>query len=145
MKIYVDMCALKRPFDNQSQGRIWLESRAVTLILRAFVAGDFTLCNSSALEFENLQNPNPRRRARAAALLASFGRPAAATGAIFQRAEEVRALGFRDMDALHLSFAEDQAADYFVTTDDDVLRRSRTAALKVKVVDPVTLMRMLNL
>jgi hypothetical protein len=145
MKVYVDLCALKRPFDNQSQGRIWLESRAVTRILHAFVAGAFTLCNSTALEFENLQNPNPRRRTRAAALLASFGRPVPATGAVFQRAAEVRALGFRDMDALHLSFAESEAADYFVTTDDDVLKRSRAAALNVKVVDPVTLMRMLNL
>lgn len=145
MKVYLDMCALKRPFDNQSQGRIWLESRAVTRVLRAFAAGAFTVCNSSALEFENSQNPNPRRRARAAALLASFGRPAPANAAIFRRAAEVRALGFQDMDALHLSFAESAAADYFVTTDDDVLKRSRTAALKVEVVDPVTLMRMLNL
>jgi hypothetical protein len=145
MKLYVDMCALKRPFDDQSQGRIWLESRAVTRILRAFTAGTFTACNSAALEFENLQNPNPRRRARAVALLASFGRPAPASAGIFQRAAEVRALGFRDMDALHLSFAESAAADYFVTTDDDVLKRNRTAALKVKIVDPVTLMRTLNL
>ena len=52
MKVYLDMCALKRPFDNQSQGRIWLESRAVTRVLRAFAAGAFTVCNSSALEFE---------------------------------------------------------------------------------------------
>ncbi len=49
------------------------------------------------------------------------------------------------MDALHLSFAESETADYFVTIDDDVLKRSHAAALKVKVVDPVTLMRMLNL
>jgi hypothetical protein len=145
MKLYLDMCALKRPFDDQSQGRIWLESQAVTRILFAFGAGTLTVCNSVALEFENLQNPNPRRRTRAAALLASFGRPAAATSAIFQRAVAIRAQGFKDLDALHIAFAESLAADYYVTTDDAVLKRSRGATLKVKAIDPVVVTRMLNL
>jgi hypothetical protein len=33
MKIYLDTCCLNRPFDDQRQARIRLESEAVTLIL----------------------------------------------------------------------------------------------------------------
>jgi hypothetical protein len=33
MKIYLDTCCLNRPFDDQNQPRIRLESEAVTLIL----------------------------------------------------------------------------------------------------------------
>lgn len=103
------------------------------------------MCNSEALEYENLQNPNPRRRTRTAALLTAFGAPTAASAAVFQRAGEIRAEGFRDLDALHIAFAEALTADYLVTTDDALLRRSRDVSLAIEVVDPVSLMRTLNL
>ena len=43
MKIYLDMCALKRPFDDQRQGRIMIETAAVTRILEAATEGTLTL------------------------------------------------------------------------------------------------------
>lgn len=39
MKVYLDMCALKRPFDDQTQGRILIETMAVTRMLDAATAG----------------------------------------------------------------------------------------------------------
>ncbi len=53
--------------------------------------------------------------------------------------------GFRDMDALHLAFAEDLKADYFVTVDDEVLAQSRRASLSVKVIDVIELVKELKL
>jgi hypothetical protein len=35
MRIYLDMCCLKRPFDDQSQPRIRLETEAVLALLAA--------------------------------------------------------------------------------------------------------------
>jgi len=40
-KIYVDVCALCRPYDDQSYTRIHLETTAVQLILRAIEKGDY--------------------------------------------------------------------------------------------------------
>ncbi|MDF2439948.1 MAG: hypothetical protein JWN98_932 [Abditibacteriota bacterium] len=40
MKIYLDVCCLKRPFDDQGQDRIHLESEAVLLILAHVEAGE---------------------------------------------------------------------------------------------------------
>jgi predicted nucleic acid-binding protein len=145
MKIYLDMCAWKRPFDDQTQGRILIETTAVTRILDAATAGILMLCNSAALVAENRRNPNAQRRKRVNALLAQIGSPSPATPAIFARAEQLARQGFRDMDALHLAFAEDLKADYFVTVDDELLARSAKTKLGVKVADVIDLIQELHL
>jgi hypothetical protein len=56
MRIYLDMCCLKRPFDDQSQPGIRLETEAVLALLAAESATvDFI--RSPALRLENRQNP----------------------------------------------------------------------------------------
>lgn len=145
MKVYLDMCALKRPFDDQTQGRILIETTAVTRILDATTGGVLTLCNSAALVAENRRNPKRQRRERVSALLASVGSPAPARPGIFMRAEDLARQGFRDMDALHLAFAEYLEADYFVTVDDEVLARSAKTKLGVKVTDVIDLLEELHL
>jgi hypothetical protein len=89
MKVYLDMCAWKRPFDDQTQGRILIETTAVTRILDAATAGLLTLCNSAALVAENRRNPNRQRRKRVGTLLIHIGPPIPATPAIFTRAEQL--------------------------------------------------------
>ena len=145
MKIYLDLCALKRPFDDQSQGRINMETQAVIRILGAFFAGVVEVCNSAALVFENERNPNPQRRERTAILLSSFRQPSVATDGIFARAEAVRALGFHDLDALHIAFAESDGADYFITADDEILKSRVLRRLGVKILGPIELVATLNL
>ena len=145
MKVYLDLCALKRPFDDQSQGRINMETQAVMRILGAFFAGVVEICNSAALVLENEWNPNPQRRERTAILLSSFRPPSVATDAIFARAEAVRALGFQDLDALHVAFAESDAADYFITADDEILKSRVLRRLGVKILGPIELVSTLNL
>ena len=145
MKVYLDMCALKRPFDDQTRGRIVIETLAVTRILDAVSAGRLTLCNSAALEFENQQNPNAQRRGRVATLLKWIGRPEPATARVFARSVEIARLGFSDMDALHLAFAEHLKTDYFVTVDDEILARSQKVHLPVKLLDVVDVIKELGL
>jgi hypothetical protein len=41
--VYLDVCALSRPFDDQSQMRIRLETDAVQLILSHIRSGSLTL------------------------------------------------------------------------------------------------------
>jgi predicted nucleic acid-binding protein len=139
------MCALKRPFDDQTQSRILIETAAVNRVLDATTNGLLTLCNSAASVAENRRNPNKQRRERVDALLAWVGMPASATKQVFAQAEELTEQAFRDMDALHLAFAEESKADYFVTVDDDVLAQSRRTSLNVKVVDVIELVKELKL
>jgi hypothetical protein len=56
MRIYLDMCCLKRPFDDQSQPRIRLETEAALALLAAESA-TVDYIRSAALRLENRQNP----------------------------------------------------------------------------------------
>jgi predicted nucleic acid-binding protein len=145
VKVYLDMCALKRPFDDQTQGRILIETLAVTRILDAGAAGALVLCNSAALEFENRQNPDAQRRERVATLLRWIGRQEPATARLLARAAEIVRRGFPDVDALHVAFAEHLKADYFVTVDDEILARSQQIQSPVKFLDAVEAVKELGL
>jgi len=63
MVFYLDMCCIKRPFDDQSQPRIRLESEAVLGLLAA-ESDSLRFVRSAALWLENEQNPLPTRAAR---------------------------------------------------------------------------------
>jgi hypothetical protein len=62
MKIYLDMCSLQRPLDDQSQLRIHLEAEAVLGALAFCESGQAELLGSVADLFENERNPHPFRR-----------------------------------------------------------------------------------
>jgi hypothetical protein len=63
MRVYLDMCCLKRPFDDQSQPRVRLEAEAVLSLLAAESA-TLEFLRSAALLLENKQNPILVRAAR---------------------------------------------------------------------------------
>jgi hypothetical protein len=56
VKVYLDVCCLKRPFDDQTQPRIRMETEAV-LSLLAEGSSRFSFVRSVAHDLENDQNP----------------------------------------------------------------------------------------
>ena len=62
MKLYLDTSALKRPFDDQSQPRIALETEAIVTVLAMIQGREADLLTSSVLEYENSRNPQTERR-----------------------------------------------------------------------------------
>jgi len=61
MKIYLDNCCFNRPFDDQSQLRIRLESEAKLKIQEDIRAGIHELVWSYILDYENSRNPFQER------------------------------------------------------------------------------------
>jgi hypothetical protein len=139
MKLYLDMCVWKRPFDDQSNDRIWIESQAIMRIFDLTHVGDMQIFISMALVLENERNPKAWRKHRVATLMTSFGRPMPLTEAVLVRALDIRGLGFMDMDALHLAFAENLKLDYFVTCDDAIL--GKQDSVKIAIINPVDLLK----
>ena len=86
MRIYLDLCCLKRPFDDQRQARVQIETLALDAILQFCRDGSATLVSSRALEFENGRNFHERRRDFAARLLALAGDAVGHTPAVAGRA-----------------------------------------------------------
>src|SRR6266567_1672501 len=121
-RIYLDVCCLNRPFDDQRQDRIRLEAEAVLLILGRCEAGVWQWLSSAVVEEEVNNTPSPERRSRVRNMLSGAPSTIALTAIAVTRAQELKAMGFRTYDALHLACAEQATVDVFLTTDDRVLR-----------------------
>lgn len=86
--VYLDVCALHRPLDDQSQMRIRLEADAVLLILSHVRARSRAMAVTSAHEVEIAANPDPSRRNHLQLLLQELGTPVSPDmAAARQRAE----------------------------------------------------------
>ena len=59
MKIYLDTSVYNRPYDDQSQAKIYLETQATIIIFTLIENHQLESVNSSVLEYENQQNPFP--------------------------------------------------------------------------------------
>jgi hypothetical protein len=136
--VYLDVCCFKRPFDDAAVERVRREAESVAAILDAARAGAFALVRSPAHDFENERNPREDRRLATRLWLDAATASVTATAASAARARELAALGFGPLDALHLAFAEQSAARWFVTTDDRLLKRAATERerLHVEVLRP---------
>ncbi|MHC1782406.1 MAG: PIN domain-containing protein [Anaerolineaceae bacterium] len=139
MRIYLDACCINRPFDDQSQSRIRLESEAVIFILERLKNSDWVWVSSEVLFTEIEETPDEERRARALLLAAEAQENIELTMEDLLRAKRLEQLGFNGMDALHIACAERSACEIFLTTDDRLLQ---TAAknkneLTTRVMNPL--------
>jgi len=62
MLVYLDICCFNRPFDDQSQLRVRLESEAKLSIQEQIRAGAIELAWSYMIDFEHSANPYEERR-----------------------------------------------------------------------------------
>ena len=141
MRIYLDMCSLKRPFDDQSNARIALETTAVLSILKSVAEGRGEAVRSIAHEAENSHNPDARRSGAVARWLATLNKLEETPPSVSSRTSSLHESGLGPLDAFHLAWAEHLRADVLVTTDDDFLAKASRPGVSssVRVVDPVTL------
>jgi predicted nucleic acid-binding protein len=136
MKLYLDVCCWNRPFDDQSQNRVRLEAEAVLSILEMTQADEIEIIGSDNIDDELSQMPNDERREKVELLLALTSSQISLTPTIEQRAIKLQEQNISAFDALHLASAENAQADYFLTTDDDLLRKAKRIGLKVKIENP---------
>jgi len=136
-KIYLDVCCLNRPFDDQSQDRIRLEAEAVIIILARIEAKNWTLIGSEIIDFELSRIPDEEKRQKVKILSTLAEDYIVVTEEVEKRAIELEGLGFGSYDALHIACAEKARADIFLTTDDKLLRKAKNTKLDVKVKSPI--------
>lgn len=142
-KIYLDVCCLNRPFDDQTQARVHLEAEAVLIILARCEIGHWDWIGSEVIGLEISQTPDPERRRRVRLLASHAHRSIVVGQSEIERAQQFVAWGISAFDALHLACAEGGGADVFLTTDDRLLRKSAAYAkqLRVRVENPLIWLR----
>lgn len=124
MKIYLDTCCLNRPFDDQRQPRVRLESEAVTLILEKIHQQEWEWAGSEVLIYEIEKNLDMERKERLLLLAEESSQTIEITEEILDQAERLESLGFDEFDAIHLASAENAQVDIFLTTDDSLQKVS---------------------
>lgn len=140
MKVYFDVCCLNRPFDDQSQGRIRLETEAILEIMSRIATDELQWLSSSAVAAEIKQTPDLTRRQRMLILLERVDESVKIKTDTITRVKELESLGFKPFDAVHLACAEQGMADVLLTTDDRFLGRANRFGkqLRVVVANPLT-------
>jgi len=141
-RVYLDTSAYNRPFDDQTQPKIFLESQAVAIILQMVEAKGVELISSSVLEYENSRNPYPLKQEAMKRYLQLPGLRQEIDEAIGQRAEELEHNGLKAIDALHIACAEAVGSDYFITCDKRLI--NRCLGLTMKVINPVDFVLEIN-
>jgi predicted nucleic acid-binding protein len=126
MRIYLDLCVIQRPFDDQMQPRVRLETQALIEIVARIQTGSIELVSSTALLAEHQRNRHLLRKTAAGHVLALASEIVPIDPRIESRAELYRQSGLKEMDAVHLACAVELGVDYFCTCDDRLLRRART-------------------
>lgn len=137
MKIYMDTCCLNRPFDDQSNPRIRLESEAIKTIITFVEKNVWSLVGSFVLDFEikNISDDKKYRSIKKINTLSSYY--VKATPQIQARARKFEKIILQAFDATHLASAEGNA-DILLTTDDRFIKRSKNIKdLEISVENPL--------
>ncbi len=137
MKIYLDNCCLNRPFDDQTNLRIRLESEAIKMILFLCEQKHWQLISSEIVEFEISNTPDEGRRKELKIINGLASIVVKINDIISSRAEEFENMGLQAFDALHLACSENRA-DVMLTVDDQFLKNTlKIQDLKIKVSNPL--------
>lgn len=138
LKLYLDNCCYNRPFDDLTQEKVNLEASAIETIFRKHINKEIEIYKSMAIDFEISKINYENKRRQVEDLYDAIETiEIAYSEEIKQRAVELRKYNIKDMDSLHLAFAESEDVDYFITTDRLLINASKRADLKIKVINPI--------
>jgi len=136
-RLYLDVCTLCRPYDDQSLLPIRLETEAYYLITSHINQGRYVAVASFAhfAEVSEIEDVYQRveieqilRRCRAARDYS--------IAAVRKRAEELARGRFGVADAAHVAFAE-ATADVLITCDKGLIKRCRSYGVTLEVCSPL--------
>jgi len=137
--VYLDNSALNRPFDDQKQARIWLETLALSVILQLIETGAVEAVRSPAQDLENSENPFALRQQWVDKCLRLARRAVALDATVKTRALDCERQGLKPLDALHVASAERAGVTHFLTCDDRLQRRYSGTMIVLNPVDFVLL------
>ena len=135
--LYLDVCTLCRPFDDQSMMRIRLETDSYHLIMQAIQEGKYQMVYSTVHELEISAISDAWERMELLEILHQNG--VKSTGDLQTLRKRANGLAERGMgvaDAAHIAFSE-ISADYFISCDDRLIKQCHRQVVDVTVMTPV--------
>lgn len=136
MRVYLDMCCYNRPYDDQSQIKVSLETQAKLHIQDLIQKESLALVTSYMLRYECGQNPYEMRRK----VIMEFIDTHTMAYVGLERKDEIESIareimntGIKFKDACHVASAIYAECEYFISTD---IRLLKYKTDKVKLVTP---------
>ena len=135
MRIYLDLCAFNRPFDDQNQLKIKLETEAKLSVQQGIIKGYYELVWSYILEYENSQNRFDDRRNTIYSWKKIAKIHCVENEEVIECAEKIKKLNIRTKDALHIACGIYTNSDYLITTDKKLFNLRMD---NLKIINPLT-------
>jgi len=137
MKIYMDVCCLCRPFDDQLVPRIRYESEAIIAILNR-CERDWDLVWSSAITYEIAKILDYQKKHYVTSFAAKTKTNVLIDKNIKERAAVFMAWGVKALDALHVACAERAGATVLLTTDDTLknIMTHHSETISIQIINP---------
>ncbi len=130
-----------RPFDDQSQIRVRLETIAVFEILQMVKSGSLLLVWSFMLEYENSLNPYDDIRIEIESVSSLASEDVMSSENIRKAARQYEKRGIKPRDALHIACAVKSGAEHFLSCDDKLVRKAAVLGTNLKMANPVDFIR----
>ncbi len=137
MRVYLDMCCYNRPYDDQSQLKVAMETQSKLYIQMLIKERKLELIASYMLRYECSQNPFEMRRKAIFDFIQEN-----AVGyvggnrkkEIEAKATEIMKTGVKFKDACHVASAIYAGCEYFISTD---IRLLKYNTQEIKMVTPI--------
>ena len=133
-KIYLDNCCFNRPYDDQSQIRVALETEAKLFIQDLIADGKVGLVWSDMLSFENGNCPYDEQREAIGGWESLAKDFVLLNLELLSSATNIMKTGVKQSDALHVACAIHSNCDYFITTDKRITKYKTD---RIKIVTPI--------
>ena len=136
MKIYLDVCCLCRPLDDQNQDRIRLETEAIITILKYCQSGKWLFAASRVIDYELSSIKDIEKLKDVHKIYSLASQRLLTCEKTEKRANVLQGQGLSFFDSLHLALAEAYKYDALLTTDDDFIAAAKRTPLAVRVENP---------
>jgi predicted nucleic acid-binding protein len=127
----MDNCCFNRPYDDQASLLVQLETEAKLFVQRAIVQNTYELVWSYILDYENTANPYHNRKQAIAKWKKIAILDVDASESVVNCGKGIFLKGIKKKDALHIACAIEAMCDYFITTDDGILKKYRNGEIIV--------------
>lgn len=134
--IYLDNCCFNRPFDNQDNIKIKIETEAKLNIQHKIKNDIIELAWSYILDFENYNNPFEERKIEIQKWSNISKYYTIENENILNLMNKLVEIGIKPLDSLHLSCAVELKCNYFITVDRGILNK-KTLVKEIIITNPI--------
>lgn len=138
IRVYLDNCAYNRPFDDQRNILVRIETETKLVIQQKIKDKELLLIWSDVLDYENSDNPFKERRDKIGEWESFASEKVELNDKIIEKAREYMKIGLRQKDAAHIACAVQGGGDYFITVDKKIINKE---IKEITIIDPIEFVR----